>query len=133
MGAAPAAAPAARRAAGWEYKEFVYTFPPKSGWAVVERGGYSEAGAKLEFWQMMQQEIWNELQEWLDEGWEPVGEVGPAGITVRYYRKFHYTAVGWVFIIVFAVWTFGLLLLFLTRTQFAEPVEFRVRMRRARE
>lgn len=113
----------------WESKEFAYKFPLGGMWAHVGSGGYTEAGAKLEFWQNHQQKIRLELQKWLDDGWEPVGEIGSAGIRIRTFRSAKYSAFGWIWIALISVLLLGLPLLFIWST-YAEPVEFRLTMRR---
>lgn len=117
-----------RPALDWEYKDFVYPFPPRYTWAQIGSGAYSEAGAKIEFWQDNQQEIRLELQKWLDKGWEPVGEVGPAGMKIRTFRDAKYGFFGWLFIIMLSLMMFFLPLLFIWNL-YAEPTEFRVTLR----
>ncbi len=118
----------------WEYKDFVDSFPPKgkAGWVGLGPGGYSVAGAKLEFWQDWQSTILPELQTWLDQGWEPISEVGPGSIQIRTYRTLRFSVGGWIIFIILVIMTFYLFLIYalLTIPEYAEPVEFRVSMRR---
>jgi hypothetical protein len=110
--AAPVAAPPAPTE--WISRDFVYEFPPpgQGPWAKLGSGAYSQAGAKLEFWQNSQREITTELQEWVDEGWQPVGEVGPSCIEIKTsYSHRDKSAVYWLMFLFFSIPTFGLLFL----------------------
>lgn len=122
----------------WEYKDFVYKFPPpdKGLWVATHAyggEGFTPAGAKVHFYQEYQREIRAELQKWLDEGWQPIGEVGPAAIEIR-TRWSHRdkTARYWLLYLLFSIPTAGVLMLFalLNVTEIAEPTQFVVQMRR---
>ena len=113
----------------WEYRDFVFGFTTGEMWARIGSGAYSEAGARLEFWQAYQDSIRLKLQRWLDDGWQPIGEIGPAGITIRTYMGAKYSVVFWVFILVVSAMMLFIPLLFITNT-YAEPTEFRLKMRR---
>jgi len=119
----------------WEYQDFIYNFaPPGQGlWAKLGSGAYSVAGAKLEFWQSSQYEITAELQKWLDEGWQPVGEVGSSSVEIRTsYSHRDKSAAYWLVFLVFSIPTFGLLFLIalFARSEIAEPMRFVLKMRR---
>ena len=86
----PMTAKAAPVAAEWVYRDFIFPFPPDFGWVSTGPGGNTETGARSEFWQRSQQAIRLELQKWLDDGWEPIGEIGPAGITIEYLQREDY-------------------------------------------
>ncbi len=113
----------------FEYQDFVYQFSKGETWCRLGSGAYSEAGAKLEFWQGYQRYILPEFQKRLDQGWEPIGEVGPAGISIHAYRAAKYSALGWIWNIFWIIMLLGVYLLFIFDL-YAEPVEFRVPMRR---
>ncbi len=113
----------------WEYKDFVYKWSPGQIWVNVGRQGYTMPAARAWFWQEYQRYIMDELQKWLDEGWEPVGEVGPSSIEVRTFTSAKLSTFGWLFIIVLSLFTLFLPLLFIW-DQYAEPTEFRLKMRR---
>ena len=118
----------------WEYTDFVYKFlPPGQGmWAKLGSGAYSEAGAKLEFWQNSQREITAELQKWIDEGWEPVGEVGSSCIEIKTgYSHRDKSPLYWILFLLFSIPTFGVLFLIalLARSNIAEPIRFVLQMR----
>jgi len=135
-------APVGSRAGGsagpvdWEYDDFVYALP-KGGWCKLGSGAYSEAGAKLEFWQNCQRDIYAKLQEWQDDGWEPVGTVDSGCVEIRTATDHRDKGCGyWLLIAICSIPTYGiLLLLFLIfgRSTFAEPVRAVVPMRRAQQ
>jgi hypothetical protein len=88
----------------WEYKEFIYRFPPpdKTIKAFIEGDyAYNELGAKLLFWQEYQDQILPALQKWIDLGWQPVGEVGPAAIKTLQDREISMDFYGWAATIIF--------------------------------
>jgi hypothetical protein len=129
--------PSARVVTEWEYKDFVYKgWKPRDAWVSTSgSNSYTIPGARLYFWQYRQQAILAELQKWLDEGWEPVGEVGPSGIVLHQYRAIKREPLGWILMMLLYVGTFGLFLLFdlMSMDWWAEPTEFRVQMRRPKE
>ena len=116
----------------WEYKDFVIEYPPgKRGKVYIGPGGYTIPGGRLLFWQSEQANITRKLQSWLDEGWEPVGEVGPACFQVRTYRKWQPPAL----FLILGILSFGLLLIIELLTKYycydyMEVTEFRLPMRR---
>lgn len=116
--------------AEWEYKAFVYRWKPDETWMLLDAPG-SVVAARLFFWQEYQAIIMPKLQEWLDAGWEPVGEVGASAIRTREYKSLAKGAgcLAWFMIICVALSTFGFGLL-LMRSWYSEPTEFRVTMRR---
>ncbi len=122
----------------WEYKHFIWHFPPngKSMWVRLGSGAYSEAGAKLEFWQNYQQEIYTELQKWQDEGWEPVGEVGPACIEIKTTKDYRdKNALYWIMVVILTILSGGLVLILVLifgTSLIAVPTQFNLRMRRTR-
>ena len=69
----------------WEYKDFVWPWPSSLGYRV--NAFYPESRHRLEFWQSRQNDISFELQKWLDQGWQPIGEVGPASIQLSFFDK----------------------------------------------
>jgi hypothetical protein len=129
-------------AAQFEYKEFVFAFPPQSTWcrlASGNQGGYTEAGARKEFWDSYQAKILAELRTDLDNGWEPISEVGPAGISLKTSRELppDLSFMGCMFyILLWAIGgmaTFGLgfiIIPFMMMSYYARPVEFRVNLRK---
>jgi hypothetical protein len=93
--------PATPASSHWEYADYVYTYQP--GWRAyrvsvsaaparsfspeMEMRSQTELSARLDAWHNSQMTIMPELQRWLDDGWEPASEVGPAGIALRIYRS----------------------------------------------
>lgn len=110
----------------WEYKDFVWTFSG-GGVSLSKFGGYTMAGARAEVWSQCQSAILSDLQEDLDEGWEPIGEIGPTALTFRDTLRLN-----WGAYIVAGVFTMGVGLLapFFFLDTWTIPIEFRVRLRR---
>ncbi len=72
----------------WEYKDFEIEFPPGSrGKVYIGPRGYTIPEGRLHFWQATQAGIMKQVHTWLDEGWKPVSEVGPACFQVRTYTR----------------------------------------------
>ena len=119
----------------WEHKDLVVAYPPgRRGQVYVGAGGYTHPGARLFFWQSGQADIAQKLQGWLDEGWEPIGEVGPSCLQLRPYRKWE-PDFGVIGTVIFGVMTLGLGLLASLRNEtndYVEVTEFRLPMRRPR-
>ncbi len=120
----------------WEHKDFVYNFP-KGMWAKLGSRAYSEAGAKLEFWQNCQRDIYARLKQWEDDGWEAVGPVDSGCVEIRTVTDHRDKGCGtWAIILLFSIPSYGiLLLLFLIfgRSTFAEPVRAVAPMRRPKQ
>ena len=117
------------------YRDFTYKgWQPEETWVRTSgANAYTIPGARLYFWENCQHEILAELQKWLDQGWEPVGEVGPAAIKLRQFERKHKNydfsdVLFWILTFGF-VWLMGLGSWTYTR-QYCEPIEFRVQMRR---
>jgi len=70
----------------WEYRDFVYTFPERDR---PSRYCVSVVYTRQDVWNEQQKFILPRLQEWLDEGWEPITEIGVAGLEWAPYIKFH--------------------------------------------
>lgn len=122
----------------WEYENFVYEcsytlFGPQR--VKIGKGGYTRSAAREQFWRAYQQQIRSELQKWLDEGWEPVDEIGPPCIQLR---KYWYTpkpsALALLSSIILKSFKLPPLPLWWPRpeTKVAEPTRFRLKMRRPR-
>ena len=95
--------PAVQQVVEWECEDFCYCWEHKK-WFVEASTNWTEVTARNEIWANYQREITTELQKWLDDGWQPVGEIGPAAIETNRYSE-------WL-------------------TEFIEPIVFRVTMRR---
>ena len=116
----------------WEYEDFVYIFKRGESWCKVGSGGYTSAGARIEFWQNYQGFILPRFQQRIDAGWEPITNVGPGGISLREYTALRWSAGGWVWFFIVTIFTMGLgvFMLFFGLSRYVEPVEFRVKLRR---
>lgn len=110
----------------WQYKEYVYAWSHDQTWYNSRQ--YDDAHVRTDVWLSYQSRIGEELQKWYDEGWEPIGEVGPSCIRLNYFSKWNAAGA-----IVFTILTAGLgiILTPFIRIQVTEPAEFRLRMRRA--
>lgn len=87
----------------WESDEFCYWWDHKK-WYVAVSNSWTEVTARNEIWANYQREITTELQKWLDDGWQPLGEIGPAAIETKRFDEWF--------------------------TTYIEPTVFRVKMRR---
>lgn len=110
-----------KRSTEWEYKDFIYEFGEKN-W----RQNYTDSEARQAFWEYHQSWILSQLQEWRDKGWQPISEVGPAGISLRKKKVYDLDFIDWIF----AVVTLGLTAFMSGKATRIFPVEFRVKMRR---
>lgn len=122
----------------WEYKDFVWTSTTQR-WVILG-SNYNEVTASQMWWQEDRNAILSELHSWTDQGWEPVGNIGPECYQLRKYtrsRLANQTGAQWVFDIVMLFITLGLwlimmLLYALAQDSYVEPVSFRLPMRRRR-
>jgi hypothetical protein len=53
------------------------------GAAEINRDGLTEAEARLHFWQKHQSVLLPNFQVYIDDGWEPITELGPACLKLR--------------------------------------------------
>ena len=91
----------------WEYKTYSLTWEHgKTGWYNAFR--YNEVTAKVAYWQDWQSTIMEDLQKLLDESWQPIGEIGPSCIELRYYKSYEHYSGGELI----AGFVFGILLMF---------------------
>jgi len=94
----------------WEYRDFTVTWTKGDmGWVNAEY--YPEPSARMYYWQNIQGHIMPQLQLLLDEGWQPITEIGPACIQLRYYRSLE--GANWIQIAAMVVTSFGLMLFLL--------------------
>lgn len=120
----------------WVYKDFVYTYPKDFMWAKLGSKGYTLSGAKLEFWQNSQREIFPKIQQWLDRGWEPVGEISSACIEIRTSTGHKDKTAGyWAWNAFGSLFTFGLSLILaaIDVSEVAEPTRFVIQMRHPKQ
>ncbi|HLY25722.1 MAG TPA: hypothetical protein VKQ72_05240 [Aggregatilineales bacterium] len=69
----------------WEYRDFIYhQWNARDIWASLSPNDRDTASlAQLTFWHSHQAEIKNTLNRWQEQGWEALGEPGPASIRLR--------------------------------------------------
>ena len=116
----------------WEYQDFVWEWPSTQAWRL--NAFYPEFQHRLERWQSKQDIIRAELQKWLDKGWQPIGEIGPASIKLHCFARTESDVTGtkvfgWII-------TLGLFFVFDLFTgslwetyTYCRPTEFRLQMR----
>ena len=78
----PPPPPAEEKAGEWYYQDFVHRWPPgdrPNGHFGVLISGRQ---VKKTFWDEYQRDILPIVQQWLDDGWQPVSEVGPAALVL---------------------------------------------------
>lgn len=68
----------------WEYEDFTLPLEP----TLYSVSDYSRHQAAQEFWQQYQFEIIGIIQVQLDQGWDPVGEIGPGNVFITEYGLF---------------------------------------------
>jgi len=115
----------------YEHKDFVYRWKvSRRPWRCVTSNG-DFLLATLEWWQGHQSWLLPKLQKYLDQGWEPLTEVGPNAYVTRDFKSLT-KATGCLdallmFCVVIGTFGFGL---FFIRSLYTEAVEFRVKLRR---
>ena len=118
----------------WEYKDFVYVFQPKQ--LVIQADNLTDIGIRAEIWQRSQSVLNSELQKWIDTGWKPVSEVGSSGISFKKYWRSLWDQMEScggliVFLVLCLIFLFlPVLIVVINGNDFAEAIEFRVKMRR---
>ena len=127
--AAPVATAPAQRLTEWEYHTFVLKWEhKKTGWISASGpNGYTDVAARLSYWQDYQKVIMPELLKWLDQGWEPIGDIGPSCIELRTFKSAT-TGRGPIGLAVETTLTFGINLV--ARDWFYELAAFTVNLRR---
>jgi hypothetical protein len=113
----------------WEYRDFTITWNQgEAGWVAADH--YPEPAARLYYWQNIQSSVMPQLQQLLDEGWQPVTEIGPACIQLRHYKSLE--GANWTWSIIGALFTWGLSLLFMlfSGTWKFQMIGFHVQLRR---
>jgi hypothetical protein len=121
----------------WDYKDFKLTWAQgKTGW--VSAHHYAEPSARLYYWQNYQSMIMRDLQKLLDEGWRPIGEIGPAGINLRSFKSYDSGDIfiyAMVIVIVFGTFGLGILAIpfFWPSSYKYELIGFKVELRRPKK
>ncbi len=119
----------------WEYDDFVWK--PAPGSLRISGAGISQQGlivARADWWAACRASILDKMKSWIDDGWEPIAQVGPDCFEVEVYRVnvvSQMSIIAKVIWIVFSLFTLLLpLLLIFVYTEYAEATGFRVQMRR---
>ncbi len=115
-------------------KQFVHVFP--SGEKPISLTVNSVDDARQAFWERYAEMLAKELEPWARDGWRATHEIGPSCFTLRSFER-PFTekgedenAVQSMGKAIATLFSFGLV--GLTKTQFVEPAEFRVTLRKAR-
>jgi RNA polymerase subunit RPABC4/transcription elongation factor Spt4 len=96
----------------WEYRDFLLQWERGKGGEYYLDEKNNINSIRLQVWNETQSWILPQIQEWLDKGWQPVTEVGPAGFSFRSKN--------------------GLLEILTLKFNRGELAEFRVKMRRSK-
>ncbi len=72
----------------WEYAYFTWDWKVNEGGRFPLGIGQNEQMIRLNNWGRHQSNILPALQEWLDNGWEPITEVGPMAYVYRRYKDY---------------------------------------------
>lgn len=123
-----------RSSVDWEYRDFVYNFKHADYLLPLGKGEdkFTPVEARTEVWQTYQATIMRELQKWLDQGWEPVGKIGPAAIELEHIETSMISDLTCLGLVVYTVTGYILLALFL-KNEYSSPTRFVVQMRRQRQ
>jgi hypothetical protein len=115
-----------------DYERYEYVAHFSGGF--VYWNDYTEAAAKVKFWQESQNWILQEVTKLMDQGWEPITEVGPECFTIGFKKRFFdWDFFSWVMYIGLGVATFGIgfvAMPFIKAYTVMFPLEFKVSMRR---
>jgi hypothetical protein len=113
----------------WEYKDYIWKPPTTTAFATPDM----LSTARVQWWSEARPLLTTELQKWFDEGWQPVGSVGPDCMEIEETKissasKWNFFV--WIMWFLSLVPSFGLTFfaLFLRSTVY-KPVAFRVQMR----
>lgn len=71
-----------------ETRTYLYKYPRGAIRVPVDRGEYTELGAKLVMWRKSEREVRAALRASSGDEWEPVGELGPHNISIRTYPSY---------------------------------------------
>jgi hypothetical protein len=110
----------------WEYQDFVFSYPAGSR---PSRIAISIVQTRYDIWMNVKPQITAELQKWIDNGWEPVGDIDQSGLRWRSYKQMHVEPIS----IILIPLVLGLLLLLfdlMSPRECEEVTEYRLSMRR---
>lgn len=120
----------------WEFQDYVYRgWRPGDIYSCVTYKGKSWIGEARElFWDIAEEKINAELQNWRDAGWDTLGEAGPDAIVVtQEEQRDNDSQVADVFLWIMTLGIAFVLQQWLNnprRITVYRPVEFRIKMRR---
>jgi hypothetical protein len=111
-------------------REFRFPIADPHKWACTAG---NEPASRLYWWQSMQHQILPEIRDFMDEGWQPETEFGPAGYEVRYFNPLFTPGIGCLLLILECVLLpISLLGWLLGGQRYVEPVGFCVGTRRSK-
>lgn len=67
----------------WEYRDFVHRWPDANRPHSTAGMAHGTRTFQEFFWTEYQREILSKLNKWIDDGWTPATEVGPAALSVQ--------------------------------------------------
>ena len=70
---------------GWEYEEYVRDME-EPAWAMLG-SQVTRPVVRMEWWSKFKSHIFEDLQEWFNEGWEPMGDIGPDCLVIEETQK----------------------------------------------
>jgi hypothetical protein len=115
----------------YDYDTFIFAITCGTWYKISGTPAYTESSVRLQEWQSHQKDILPALQMRIDQGWEPIAEVGPASIKLKSYKKQLNPTLA-VLGVILAPFTIGMTLMWLIKDTVAEPTEFSLPMRRRR-
>lgn len=117
------------------YTDWVLEFPPalqkRLAMALSGRGALSVEEVRQRFWSAYQGAIDKLIQDWKDQGWQPVASLGPSCLEMRIVKDYRdKNLLYWILMIIAVPVTAGIsLLIALLPRPFAEPTRYVVKMR----
>ncbi len=115
----------------WEYKDFFWRVPEMEQVSVTVD---LLTQARIEWWSESKSYIMREIQKWLDEGWEPMTQIGPDCWEMEkssISNTSKWGPLAWMIWFIGLIATFGLAIFMLFgKTEVYKPTAFRVQMKR---
>jgi len=71
----------------YEYFDYILDWPDKPTATIGAMVG-NENTWRIDLWSQHQYRIMSDIQRYIDDGWEPVTEVGPSGFDIHYSGGF---------------------------------------------
>lgn len=79
--------PSSDKQVEWEYQDFLIKWGARDGGRYFLKDGENENTIRLKVWNNSQSWILPKIQELLDNGWQPVTQVGPPAFSFRYREE----------------------------------------------